>query len=387
MSFNFGRGWQLAAPALSQPPFFSEKLALMKTTQRNLLDFSLKVLHLIQSQAYDLHHKSSMFPTMPSFWHHWYASWLLEKQQITTILIISRAHTVMLFLVFEYLSPSVLLLDRLLLVLLHGRENSHVATGINNGQHVTGEDDFTFWQCGRGGRQVAHHDLHVGLGLTKQWMDTCSNTTQSHPVWEAWSSLSMGWSRLGSGENGSTRHRTGSEGFWQTSRQWSWTWTVAGQAVGSRRGQEPFSTWHKNWAVVASSWGNNTGWPGGLLATAGETIERGRFPQEESASWPSTGRGRLCRGWKLQWRNWEDERQRRAGRVPPGILKLKHSLPLDPWGEIFTCTPAQMLNWTKVWGRPRICNHFQWRWFAMTMICNDEELQWRWLANKGVGNT
>ena len=235
-------------------------------------------------------------------------------------------------------------------------------------------------------------------------MDTCSNTTQSHPVWEAWSSLSMGWSRLGSGENGSTRHRTGSEGFWQTSRRWSWTWTVAGQAVGSRREQEPFSTWHKNWAVVASSWGNNTGWQGGLLARAGETIERGRFPQEESASWPSTGRGRLGRGWKLQWHSWEDGRQGRAGRVPPEILKLKlckilkHSLPPpDPSGEIFTCTPAQMLNWTKVWGRPRICNDLQWqgfamicndddlRCFAMTRICND--LQWRGLAKEGVGNT
>ena len=56
----------------------------------------------------------------------------LEKQQITTILIISRAHTVMLFLVFEYLSPSVLLLDWLFLVLLHRRENCHVATGIND---------------------------------------------------------------------------------------------------------------------------------------------------------------------------------------------------------------------------------------------------------------
>ena len=235
-------------------------------------------------------------------------------------------------------------------------------------------------------------------------MDTCSNTTQSHPVWEAWSSLSTGWSRLDSGENGSTRHRTGSEGFWQTSRRWSWTWTVAGQAVGSRRGQEPFSTWHKNWAVVASSWGNNTGWQGGLLATAGETIERGRFPQEEIASWPSTGRGRLYRGWKRQWHSWEDGRQGRAGRVPPEILKLKlceilkHSLPPpDPSGEICTCTPAQMLNWTKVWGRPRICNDLQWqgfamicndddlRCFAMTRICND--LQWRGLAKEGVGNT
>ena len=137
VSFNCGRGWQLAAPALSQPPCFSENCALLKTTQRNLLDFSLKVLHLIQSQAYDLHHKSSMFSTMPSFWHHWYVSWLLEKQQITTILIISRAHTVMLFLVFEYLSPSVLLLDRLFLILLHGRENSHVATEINDGQLST----------------------------------------------------------------------------------------------------------------------------------------------------------------------------------------------------------------------------------------------------------
>ena len=39
----------------------------------------------------------------------------------------------MLFLVFEYLSPSVLLLDRLFLVFLHGRENCHVATGINGG--------------------------------------------------------------------------------------------------------------------------------------------------------------------------------------------------------------------------------------------------------------
>ena len=40
----------------------------------------------------------------------------------------------MLFVVFEHLSPSVLLLDRLFLVPLHGRENCHVATGINNGQ-------------------------------------------------------------------------------------------------------------------------------------------------------------------------------------------------------------------------------------------------------------
>ena len=132
VSFNCGRGWQLAAPALSQPPCFSENCALLKTTQRNLLDFSLKVLHLIQSQAYDLHHKSSMFLTMPRFWQHWYASWLLGKQQITTILIISRAHTVMLFLVFEYLSPSVLLLDRLFLVLLHGREDCHVTTETND---------------------------------------------------------------------------------------------------------------------------------------------------------------------------------------------------------------------------------------------------------------
>ena len=38
----------------------------------------------------------------------------------------------MLFLVFEYISSSVLLLYWLLLVLLHGRENSHVATGIND---------------------------------------------------------------------------------------------------------------------------------------------------------------------------------------------------------------------------------------------------------------
>ena len=39
----------------------------------------------------------------------------------------------MLFLVFEYLSPSVLLLDWLFLVLLHRRENCHVATGIIDG--------------------------------------------------------------------------------------------------------------------------------------------------------------------------------------------------------------------------------------------------------------
>ena len=38
----------------------------------------------------------------------------------------------MLFLVFEYLSPSVLLLDRLFLVLLHGREDCHVATETND---------------------------------------------------------------------------------------------------------------------------------------------------------------------------------------------------------------------------------------------------------------
>ena len=43
----------------------------------------------------------------------------------------------MLFLVFEYLSPSVLLLGRLFLILLHGRENSHVATEINDGQLST----------------------------------------------------------------------------------------------------------------------------------------------------------------------------------------------------------------------------------------------------------
>ena len=43
----------------------------------------------------------------------------------------------MLFLEFEYLSPSVLLLDRLFLVPLHGREDCHVATGINDGQLST----------------------------------------------------------------------------------------------------------------------------------------------------------------------------------------------------------------------------------------------------------
>ena len=43
----------------------------------------------------------------------------------------------MLFVVFEHLSLSVLLLDRLFLVLLHGREDCHVATGINNGQLST----------------------------------------------------------------------------------------------------------------------------------------------------------------------------------------------------------------------------------------------------------
>ena len=166
----------------------------------------------------------------------------------------------------------------------------------------------------------------------------------------------------------------------------------------------PFSAWRRSSKAVASCFGSSTRWPVDLPKVAGETIEQGRFLPAGSANWPSTGKEILCQDWKLQWHSWEDERQGRAGRVPPEILKLKlceilkHSLPPpDPSVEIFTCTPAQMLNWTKVWGRPRICNDLQWqgfamicndddlRCFAMTRICND--LQWRGLAKEGVGNT